>query len=276
MTDHEFNNYLTLLAGLLRLGEKQRRAIAEELRGHLEDRLEELLARGVPREEAVQRALAEFGDAAGLAAQFATISRGRRQRWLMRVTTFSAAAMVLIAAGIVTFWPGRNAGPGLAAAIAQAPGRVPGGIPGPGGVPGPTGEKFLETKLNERITVEFVETPLKDALAFLQDQTGVPFYLKAKKLEDAGVSLDQAITCSLKQVRFSTFLDLKLEELGLVYYDKDGLLVITTPEDAEATLEIRVYDCRDLLAMPEPGNDAKRPLARSPGVIPPRSGPPQS
>src|SRR6202008_3010532 len=66
MSDHEFNNYLTLLAGLLRLGDKQRRAIAEELRTHLEDRVEELLARGVSRDEAVQRALAEFGDAAGL------------------------------------------------------------------------------------------------------------------------------------------------------------------------------------------------------------------
>ena len=68
MSDHEFNNYLTLLAGLLRLGEKQRQAIAEELRTHLEDRLEELLARGLSRDEAIRQALSEFGDAAGLAA----------------------------------------------------------------------------------------------------------------------------------------------------------------------------------------------------------------
>ena len=127
MSDREFNNYLTLLAGLLRLGDKQRKEIAEELRAHLEDRLEELVAQGVPRNEAVQRALSEFGDAAGLAAQFATISRGRKRRWLMRVTTISVAAMVLIAAGIVTFWPGRNAGPGPAAAVAQGtrPGEAP-------------------------------------------------------------------------------------------------------------------------------------------------------
>src|SRR5262245_1806993 len=121
MSDHEFNNYLMLLSGLLRLGEKQRRAIAEELRSHLEDRLEELLARGVPPEQAIGQALAEFGDAAGLAAQFASISRGRRRRWLMRAISFSAAAMVLIAAGLVLFWPGRHAGPGIAAVVAQAP-----------------------------------------------------------------------------------------------------------------------------------------------------------
>jgi hypothetical protein len=121
MSDHEFNNYLTLLAGLLRLGDKQRRAIAEELRTHLEDRLEELLARGVSKEEATRQALSEFGDAAGLAAQFASISRGRRRRWLMRAMTFSVAAVLLMAAGLAIFWPGRNAGPGAARAVAQAP-----------------------------------------------------------------------------------------------------------------------------------------------------------
>src|SRR5262245_37984981 len=121
MSDHEFNNYLSLLAGLLRLGERQRRAIAEELRTHLEDRLDELLARGVSREEAIQQALAEFGDAAGLAAQFASISRGRRRRWLMRAISFSVAAIVLMAAGLAIFWPGRHAGPAAAIVAAQAP-----------------------------------------------------------------------------------------------------------------------------------------------------------
>src|SRR5688572_26584629 len=119
MSDREFENYLTLLAGLLRLDGKQRGAIAEELRSHLEDRLEELVARGVSREEAVRRALAEFGDAAGLAGQFAAISQSRRRRWLMRVMTFSVAATLLLAAGIAVLWPVRNAAPGVAQAVAQ-------------------------------------------------------------------------------------------------------------------------------------------------------------
>src|SRR5262245_63389312 len=102
MSDREFENYLTLLASLLQLSGKQREAIAEELRSHLEDRLEELMARGVSREEAVKQALAEFGDAAGLAGQFATISWNRKRRWLVRLMTFSVAATVLIAASLIT------------------------------------------------------------------------------------------------------------------------------------------------------------------------------
>src|SRR6476619_2314747 len=115
MSDREFENYLTLLAGLLRLDGRQREAIADELRSHLEDRLDELVARGLSREEAVRQALAEFGDAAGLAGQFATISQRRKRRWLMRMTTFSVAAMVLLAASLAIFWPGQNAAPGVGA-----------------------------------------------------------------------------------------------------------------------------------------------------------------
>src|SRR4051812_650214 len=120
MSDREFENYLTLLASLLRLDPRQRGAVADELRSHLEDRLDELMARGVPREEAVKQALAEFGDAAGLAGQFLAIKRNRKRRWLMRVMTFSLAATLLFAVGIAIFWPGRNAAPGPAAAIAQS------------------------------------------------------------------------------------------------------------------------------------------------------------
>src|SRR5436305_6901939 len=83
MSDREFEEYLTLLAGLLRLDAKQRGEIGDELRSHLEDRLDELMTRGVSREDAVKQALAEFGDAAGLVGQFLAVQRNRKRRWLM-------------------------------------------------------------------------------------------------------------------------------------------------------------------------------------------------
>src|SRR5438067_5476737 len=125
MSDREFDNYLTFLAGLRRRDAKQRGTIADELRSHLEDRLDELMARGVSRDEAVKQSLAEFGDAAGLAGQFLAISRNRKRRWLMRVTTFSIAATLLLAAAIAIFWPGRNAAPGAAAVTAQEAAKTP-------------------------------------------------------------------------------------------------------------------------------------------------------
>jgi hypothetical protein len=251
MSDREFDTYLTLLASLLKLDRRQRGKIAEELRAHLEDRLEELLAEGVPREEAIRQALAEFGDAAGLAAEFKTLSWNRKRRWLMRATTFSVAATLLLAAGIVTFWPGRNAGPGIAQLGAQD---VEEKVGEPENKPSTDRSKSLEELLNERGDFSYVKTPLNDVVEHLTSTTGVQFVLNSKRLEEAGLGTDTPVSRSLHGVRLSTFLDLLLSDLQLTYVEKEGelLLIITTPEDAEATMLIRVYDCRDLLSMPWP------------------------
>jgi hypothetical protein len=249
MSDREFDNYLTLLAGLLRLDGKQRQAIAEELRSHLEDRLDELTAGGVSREEAVRQALAEFGDAAGLAGQFVAISQHRKRRWLMRLTTFSVAATLLVAASLALLWPGRNAAPGAASVAAQD---AKEDSKKPDNQQRQSPEPTLEERLNQRIDFKVVEIPLHQVFEDLGDQTGIQFVLKLKKLEEASVSRDTPVTKSLKRVRVSTLLELMLEDLELRYVDRDGLVLITTPEDAESRLQIHVYDCRDLLAMPAP------------------------
>ena len=111
---------------------------------------------------------------------------------------------------------------------------------------------MLEKKLNQPANIEFVETPLRDVVIFLQEQHEIPFILKAKKLEEASISPDTPITMNLKGVRLSTALSLMLDELGLTYVEKEEVVLITTPADAKATLEIRVYQCRDLLAMAVP------------------------
>jgi len=162
--------------------------------------------------------------------------------------TFSVATL-LIAASLISFWPGRNAAPGMPAAMAQqrADTARPAVI-----VESPRDEPSVQDKLNKRIDVDFIEAPLKDVAQILQEATGIQFVLRQKKLEEASVSIDTPVTRSLKGVRVSTLLDLLLADLELTYFEKDGLLLITTPEDAESNLETRVYDCRDLLAMAAP------------------------
>ena len=68
MSEHEFEAYLALLGGMLGLSDEQREAISGELRDHMLERMDEQMAAGVPRHEAIQQALAEFGDASRLAA----------------------------------------------------------------------------------------------------------------------------------------------------------------------------------------------------------------
>jgi hypothetical protein len=269
MSDREFENYLTLLSRLLRLSGKQRGAIAEELRAHLDDRLEELMAGGVSREEAVRRALEEFGDAAGLAGQFAALSWNRKRRWLMRLTTFSVVATVLVAAGLALLWPGRNAAPGLPLVVAQAPTADP-FAPGPfkeepkaakGKAEPKTANRNekssaaarIATELDQLTEIDMVEMPLKDVVAFLSDRHQIPIVIKTKKLEEIPVSVDTPITKSLRGIRLSSALNLILEDVDLTYVIKDEVLQITSMIDAQAAMEIHIYDCRDILAMPGPG-----------------------
>jgi len=47
MSQQEFDTYLSLLCRLLRIAPQQREQVAEEFRAHMEDRLEELLVRGM-------------------------------------------------------------------------------------------------------------------------------------------------------------------------------------------------------------------------------------
>jgi len=106
MTPEEFQNYLGLLSRLLRLRATERESIEEELRSHLEERLAALTAEGIEPARAISMALAEFGDAAALAAEFTAVSRYYKKRWIMRLTVGSIAASIVMAAVLVSYWPG--------------------------------------------------------------------------------------------------------------------------------------------------------------------------
>src|SRR5262249_41984553 len=100
MPDREFDLYLSLLSRFLRVSGAQRSEISHDVRDRRDERLEELAARGVPREEAIRRALEELGDAAELASHFTRIAHLKRRRLIMRWTfgTVTALAASLLVA----------------------------------------------------------------------------------------------------------------------------------------------------------------------------------
>src|SRR5262245_32054397 len=97
MPEQEFDLYLSLLVKLLRLSPQQKSSIEAELRDHFEERFEALVRSGVPRDQAIQKTLDEFGDVAGLAHQFTHLSRKHIRRRIMQGT----AATVGVAAAVV-------------------------------------------------------------------------------------------------------------------------------------------------------------------------------
>ena len=121
MNDREFENYLALLSGMLRLRRTQQSDIAGELRDHLIEHVAELERRGVPHEQAVREALTEFGDAAALAASFSALVRTRRRRLIMRCTIGTTLVMAGLMIGVFAFRPPVENDPGLVQAQ-QGPG----------------------------------------------------------------------------------------------------------------------------------------------------------
>lgn len=121
MPENEFELYLALLAKTLRLNDKQREAIARELRDHLEQRLAELTEAGYPRYEAIKLALDEFGDASALATDLTRPRQHLQRRRIMQSTFGTLAACAAVTFAVMTLTPTNYQGtPTQTSAEAQA------------------------------------------------------------------------------------------------------------------------------------------------------------
>ena len=92
----------------------------------------------------------------------------------------------------------------------------------------------MQTKLDERLSIEFINTPLRDVIAFLQEKAKMNFFLD-KDAPDTSVSI------KLNDVPLSVILEYILPK-NLSYVVKDNIVHVTLEP-----LELRVYDVRDLL-----------------------------
>jgi len=259
MSQREFRNYLGLLGRLLRLRTGQRKAIEEELRTHMEERFAALTSQGIEAEQAVSMALAEFGDAAALAAEFTAISRLQKRRWMMRFTIGSIAATILLSAVVVSLWPDGSGK--LADTLAQAqqvekPAPPKAEEPAPPKVeqPGLKRDANAQTqaKLEAQTNAEFQETPLNDVLGYLADVAKVQVYVDRLAVAEQNVDPAAAlVTMNLKDVPAEMILRLVLRQHGLAYMLDHGVAIVTTPEVVQNDLEIQVYSIGDLV---QPGS----------------------
>ena len=92
----------------------------------------------------------------------------------------------------------------------------------------------MQMKLEERLSIEFINTPLRDVIAFLQEKSKMNFFLD----EDAP---DISVNIKLNDVPLSVILEYILPK-NLGYIVKDNIVHVTVEP-----LELRVYDVRDLL-----------------------------
>ncbi|PHS18327.1 MAG: hypothetical protein COA78_02330 [Blastopirellula sp.] len=130
------------------------------------------------------------------------------------------------------------------AASAQDPITV---IPSPETQKQDTSLAKLKVGLEKRITIDFIDTPLTEVVAYLQEESGVPFRIDTRALDDVGLSGAAVVSINLKQVRLKTALSLLLNELDLTWMNSWNRILITTPEEAEEHLKTVYYDVLDLV-----------------------------
>jgi hypothetical protein len=97
--------------------------------------------------------------------------------------------------------------------------------------------KAALAQLDEPISMSFAnETPLEDVVKYLTQATttpnspGIPIVVDAIGLEQTRRKLQSTIQIDLEGLPLKTTLRLLLDQLGLAYTIKDGLLVISSPE----------------------------------------------
>lgn len=105
----------------------------------------------------------------------------------------------------------------------------------------------IRRALDSTTELEFVETPLTDVVDFLKQRHGIEIQIDLKALNDANVALDTPITKNLKGVTLRSALKLMLRDLDLRCLIHDEVVLLTTTNVANGSLETRVYLVRDLL-----------------------------
>lgn len=107
---------------------------------------------------------------------------------------------------------------------------------------------MIMSKLNTRLDIDFIETPLSEVVEFLRQATGVPIIIDRRALDNVGIGTDTPITISAKKIRLRDAFGRFLERHELSYRVADETLQITTPEETEAFQPVRFYPIHDLLS----------------------------
>lgn len=95
--------------------------------------------------------------------------------------------------------------------------------------------------------MNFTDTPLEEVVNLLQEEYGIPIQIDDAALDTSGLAPDEPVTVNLHNVSLRSALRLMLKKLQLTYIIQDEVLMITTPEEADSALTVKVYPVADLV-----------------------------
>ncbi len=125
-----------------------------------------------------------------------------------------------------------------------------------GGAARPAGARPPVVMLATRVpALQFEEAPLRDVLDSLSQLLQINVVVRWEELQRAGVTRDKPVTVSLRNLRLDQALWVIMNEAAgpdvrLAYRADADVLLISTADDLESHMVVRVYDVQDLLFRP--------------------------
>ena len=113
--------------------------------------------------------------------------------------------------------------------------------------------------LEQPTEYEFFETPLEEVIDYLTDKHHLEIYIDIRALEAVNTNASLPITQTMGDVSLRQALRLMLGRHGLAYVVREGIVIVTSAEEAEGTLITKTYSVRDLLH-PEHPNESMQQL----------------
>ena len=111
-----------------------------------------------------------------------------------------------------------------------------------------------------KITVDFQDVKLPDAVDYLRDVTGLNLVILPKAMDKEA---DSKIRLKVKDLSVKSVLKLLLSSRGLTVTWRDGALVVLPKEDLQDATVMRMFDVRSMLVKLQDFNGPKVELASS-------------
>jgi hypothetical protein len=105
---------------------------------------------------------------------------------------------------------------------------------------------MIERALDATVSLDSERQPLAKFVTIPELQK-LRVVIEVKALDEAGIGLDTAVDCHVSQITLRSALSLALTPLTLTYLVKDGLLSITTWEQASSLTMTQTYQVDDLV-----------------------------
>ncbi|MEO1994272.1 MAG: hypothetical protein ABGZ17_03255 [Planctomycetaceae bacterium] len=114
-------------------------------------------------------------------------------------------------------------------------------------------EERISAALYETTEIEFLDTPLNDAISFLADLHKISIIIDETALSEEGLDSGEVINYQLSGITLRSGLKIMLEPLGLTYVIEDEVMKITTQAIADEKMSTRVYPVGDMVVPIMPG-----------------------